>query len=260
MQALPKLDAVEFRKVLGTGTTKPCVFQCEDSSGKPAGEYATKLRGGVRSNEIGLQYEFIAWHLAEYFNVPHLPAALITIEEELTSTIQDREVREHVKKSIGLNFGTEFRAGFNTWVADDTIPLSLQKTAAEIVAFDAVIENVDRKRDKPNLLFKGDELLVLDHELAFSFIQTVGLNLNNWNSKRLEFLSHHAFQRGLKGKALDLTDFVSTLRGLSNKMITGICDAVPPEFGAVSAKIPAHLKAIRENATTVMDIIREIFK
>jgi hypothetical protein len=179
VKTLPKLDAVEFRKVLGSGTTKPCVFQCEDSTGRPAGEYATKLRGNVRSKEIGLQYEFIAWQLADYFGIAAPPAALVTIEDALAEAIQDEEVHASVKGSIGLNFGTEFLVGFNTWVAGDSIPSSLLTTAAEIVAFDAVIENTDRRREKANLLFKGDALFVFDHELAFSFVQLIGFDLNS---------------------------------------------------------------------------------
>lgn len=251
---------MEFETAFETGTTKPCVFQCEDADSKPAGEYVTKLRSTVRSNEIGLQYEFIAWHLAEYFEVPHLTAALVEIDQELADSIQDKVINERVKKSVGLNFGTKFVPGFNTWVAGDTIPPSLQKTAFEIVAFDAVIENPDRRIDKSNLLFKGEELLVLDHELAFAFVLTIGLDLKKWDQKRLEFLRNHPLHAGLKSRTPDLADFEIKLKKLNNKTIQGICDAVPAAFGTINEKIPAHLNAARENATEVMDVIREIFK
>lgn len=118
MSALSKLVAVQFEKELKTGTTKPCVFQCEDSNGKPSGEYVTKLRAGVRGNEIGLQCEFIAWQLAEYFGIPHLPAALISLDEQFADAIgnamfanvtvaYDSRSAERVPvKIVGLNGST----------------------------------------------------------------------------------------------------------------------------------------------------------
>ena len=33
-----------------------------------------------------------------------------------------------------------------------------------------MIQNPDRRQDKPNLLRKGDELAIFDHEMAFSFL------------------------------------------------------------------------------------------
>lgn len=260
MTLLPTLTAVEYEKELGTGATKPCVFQCEDYKNKAAGEYVVKLRGMVRSNEIGLQYELLAWYLAEHLGIPHPAAALITIDPEVAATIERGDVRENVQKSVGLNFGTRYEAGFSSWVAGARVPASLEHTAAEIVAFDALIENPDRRVDKPNFLHKGDDVLVLDHELAFSFVMAIGVDLTEWNARRLNFLQNHVFYPGLKGKTLDLKSFTSRLQSLDDKMIEKICGSVPPAFGVVNGKIPAHLRAARDRAPAVMDVIQEIFK
>jgi hypothetical protein len=257
---LPRLTAVEFATAFETGTTKPCVFQCEDSEGNFAGEYVTKLRATVRSNEIGLQYEVLAWALAGFLGIPRLNAALIEVDDQLADSVDDKVVRERISKSIGLNFGTEFVPGFSQWVAGCTIPPPLFTTAVGIVAFDALIENADRRRQKSNLLYKGDEVLVLDHELAFSFVLTIGLDLAKWDLKRLSFLDNHPFRAGLKGTALDLTGFQAKLAMLDDSVIAAICADIPPEFGAVDAKIPAHLTAFRNNASVVMDIIKGICK
>ena len=45
---------------------------------------------------------------------------------------------------------------------DATRPL-----AASILLFDAIIQNPDRRAENPNCLVQGDELRIIDHELAF---------------------------------------------------------------------------------------------
>lgn len=41
-------------------------------------------------------------------------------------------------------------------------------TAAGVLLFDAIIQNPDRRDENPNCLVQGNELRMIDHELAFA--------------------------------------------------------------------------------------------
>ena len=70
----------------------------------------------------------------------------------------EEEVANRIRASAGLNFGTRFiSSGYATWQKDDAVPASLRQGAVEVMAFDGVLDNTDRRRQNPNLLWKGDE-------------------------------------------------------------------------------------------------------
>jgi len=53
-------------------------------------------------------------------------------------------------------------------------PGVLVQTAAEVLVFDAIVQNPDRRADNPNCLVRGDEIRIIDHELAFSHGLVIG--------------------------------------------------------------------------------------
>ncbi len=63
--------------------------------------------------------------------------------------------------------------GFATWPVDHSIPAAMWQTAVDIFAFDALIQNPDRRYSNPNLFTKGDRVYIYDHEMAFSSLLDV---------------------------------------------------------------------------------------
>jgi hypothetical protein len=115
---------------------------------------------------------------------------------------------------------------------DDPVPGALRQTAVEILAFDAVIDNADRRREKPNLLWKGDELLVIDHELTFAFTRLVGQPTHPFENGTTDFLKEHPLRSGLRRAEVNLDRFTGELEALSGDVIQTLCGSVPEEFGA----------------------------
>src|SRR3954463_6648394 len=112
MQTLPRLTAVEFRKELTSGATRPCVFLCEDENGLEA-EHVTKLRHDVRSS--GLTFEYVSARLAQHFEVPIPDPALIELTLDLATTQgHNRSIQERILRNVGLNFGTKYLTGLTT--------------------------------------------------------------------------------------------------------------------------------------------------
>ncbi len=164
--------AVTFIKVL-KGRTKPCLMLCEDAEGNQH-EAVVKLRAGFEMKEAGLVCELLASLLAGDLDLPVPKPMIVTVESGLDGAMPFPDVAGRVRQSVGLNFGSaRLPSGINTWLKNKAIPMQLRPLAAEIFAFDAIVQNPDRRRDNPNLLWKGDDLYLYDHELAFSFVAGV---------------------------------------------------------------------------------------
>jgi len=110
----------------------------------------------------------------------------------LVGGIAAPEFANLVRRSVGLNFGTKkLPPGLNTWPKDRGIPVLVRALAAEIFAFDIIVQNPDRRRDNPNIQWKGGELYIYDHDLAFSFVvPTIGWR-PPWTGEGLDFLQEH---------------------------------------------------------------------
>lgn len=68
-----------------------------------------------------------------------------------------------------------------------------------IYAFDNLILNVDRRSEKPNLLFKGESAVLIDHELTLATTQN---SLNQLKNKRIwaHNYKRHIFYEILKNQ------------------------------------------------------------
>ena len=107
------------------------------------------------------------------------------------------------RNSAGLNFGCErLPSGVTTWPKDKPIPVLLRPLAAEVFAFDVLIQNPDRRKESPNgpnLLWADDEIYLYDHEQAFSFLMGVLGWQPPWTGQGTEFCRNHVFFQQLTG-------------------------------------------------------------
>jgi len=101
--------------------------------------------------------------------------------------------------------------------------------ATEVFSFDSLVQNPDRRFNNPNLLTRGNEIFVLDHELAFSFLLDILASVEPWRLEGQRYLSDHVFYRALKSKVIDITGFTDTLAALPGPALDGILNDVPPE-------------------------------
>jgi len=155
-----------------SGRTKPAVFLCEDLDGNSAGEFVVKLRRGIDSGVVGLTCELLSSLLAEKLGIRTPNPAIVEIDPAIGGLLnpRDTEMARLIRNSGGLNFGSEVLVGgYSVWPIDKSVPASLERLAGEIFFFDALTQNPDRKVNNPNFLWKGEEILLIDHELGFSF-------------------------------------------------------------------------------------------
>ena len=133
-----------------------------------------------------------------------------------------------------MNFGSvNLGAGFTTWPPGRN-PFGAQRDqAADVFAFDTLIQNPDRRAVNPNLWARSDKLGVYDHEQAFSFLALpiIGGAPKPWlapkQPERFKFLEQHIFYRSLRGGRLNFGPFKEKLGRLTDTQIQGFADAVP---------------------------------
>ena len=170
---IPRVEAQTVVRVLTSGRTTPCLMLCQDAS-RADYEIVVKWRAAMELKETGLVCELMASLLAEDLDLPVPKPFLVHVDAQFNLSEGKPKLSTIVRESAGLNFGSQkLPAGFATWSQDKPIPGSLRQLAAEVFAFDVLIQNVDRRREKPNLLWSGDELYLYDHEQAFSFLMGV---------------------------------------------------------------------------------------
>lgn len=182
--------------------------------------------------------------LADDLDLPVQKPYRVMIENAFAKTVPDSSLRDRFVKSVGENFGcSKWAPGFTIWPKDKSPSREVQNLVMEIFAFDAVIQNPDRRQVNPNCCFRGKDLIVYDHELAFSNFLSF-IPSNPWEPKGLDFLKDHIFYRILKGGDLQLERFQGGLVAVNQKRLDSYQRAIPSEWESESIngdKIRAYL-------------------
>jgi hypothetical protein len=251
---IQNVTATQFHKVMRSGRTSPILCGCEDNNEHHAGDFVVKLKGLVERGEQGMLSELYASRLASHFGILVPEAALVAISSSFSDLVAQRHpsILYGVCNSIGLNFGSNLLIGGITWPVDKVIPEFIRQAATNVFAFDALIQNPDRRFDNPNLLVRGDHVYVYDHELAFSFLLAIAQTRSPWTLEREDYLDSHVFLRGLKGQPQDnmnISDFISRLKSLTDDSLRQIASEIPERWKESGlARIEEHLRVLREHA------------
>ncbi len=154
--------ATRYVTPLREGGSLPALVEADDD-----GLYVLKFRGSGQGS-LALVAEIVAGELARAlgFSVPEL--VLVELDPALGRAEPDPEIQDLLLASDGLNLGVDFLPG--------ALPFSPAaghepdaNLAAEIVWLDALVTNVDRTAQNPNLLWWHDDLWLIDHGAALYF-------------------------------------------------------------------------------------------
>jgi hypothetical protein len=235
---------------------------CEDREGNNAGEFVIKFKAGTEAGVTGLACELIASVLANKLGLLTPSPGIVDLDPaigDLLST-RDSDVARIIRESPGLNFGSQvLTGGYGVIPIDKSISASLSPLVAEIFAFDAFIQNPDRKMNNPNLLWKGDEIFLIDHELGFAFLYQVGGAGKAWEvrGRMGDFLNEHIFYRELKGQKIDLSRLQGALQGISDEELENSFDEVPGEWkNSRVSRIHDHVKDVRDHAEEFINQVK----
>lgn len=159
--------ATRLHRRMTRGRTGPFLLECETPAGD-AIEVVAKFTGPQLA-VTGLVREALCAMLAADLGLP-VPACLcVRVEPDFLAGLAQSHPDEaaFLAAAVPQGFGsTKLPPGFNAWMPGRSIPLAMRAAAAEIYAFDLLIQNPDRRPHNPNLQHKGEQWAIFDHELA----------------------------------------------------------------------------------------------
>ena len=264
------VSANQFHKRMGTGRTSPCLISCvelnthplEDEEESPSVvELIVKFSDGCHNKHQGLVAEAFAAMLATDLDLPVPEAFLVQIEPEFVTAITDDNIRSMAQRSSTWAFGSKKLPPQYATIAEG-IPLArdLVLLAAEILAFDQMIANFDRRADNPNCLYNGSQLAIIDHELAFPGEGLVSWR-PPWQAGGVTFApgaSRHVFLDAVRRRNPDFSRLQGALEAITPGRIEEYRKSLPKEWGREDAATDRKLTYIfqlRDNAAAAIQQI-----
>ncbi|MDQ8200682.1 hypothetical protein QEH56_21120 [Pelagicoccus enzymogenes] len=236
---LTHVEAVSYLSYKSTGKTAPLVLECEDSSGETF-EVVTKLKGHGQVFPGVFVCEAFASMVAAFLGLPVPKPFVVKITDQFARSAIGEVDSETLNASLGLNFGTQhWASGYAIWSKRGAVSKDMFQLASSIFAFDGLIQNPDRRDSNPNLVTKGSDYLLFDHDSAFSHFHDIFVTLPPWEEDSVEFLKEHVLRNGLRSQLyrsgkkvnmLDLDELVEKFRRLDRQTLDSFSTAIPSEW------------------------------
>jgi hypothetical protein len=153
------VHATRYVTPLREGGSLPGLVEADDD-----GLYVLKFRGAGQGAKA-LLAEIVAGELARAAGLTVPEIVFMELDPQLGAAEPDPEIQDLIAASGGRNVALDFLPGALTYnpAAGDAPPAEL---AAEIVWLDALMTNVDRSPQNPNLLLWHGRLWLIDHGAA----------------------------------------------------------------------------------------------
>lgn len=216
-----------------------------------------KFRGGVQEREFGLMSELLCSLLAREIGLTVPAPFVVNLSPEFLAGVP-KTAQDLVRRSLGLNFASESAPpGFSLVPPEPRVPLALQPSAAEVFAFDIIMQNCDRKADNPNLLWDRSRIMLIDHERALGFVREGPAP--SLNSLELDRYYDHVFYPAVSPKDTQFQRFAEALGGLSELRMKELFGKIPKAWKVDEdlAKVRNHLSWVVENRFDVCSLISE---
>lgn len=259
---LETVTPVRYHLAVATGRTRPARIECEKSDGTLL-EVVAKFSAGCDHREVGLSMEVVAACLAADLGLPVPQPYLLDMHPAFIATVPDAGQRTLMTASSRVAFGsTEAGNGFHIWSAADKITDDMLPLALGVFCLDAFIVNDDRRDTNPNLLARGRDVRIIDHESSFVHKMLLGWQ-PPWCLGGLAPLTtpgHHILYAHLKGRTLDLSPVEQAWAGISDARLVVYKNSVPHQWAAAAAVDDAVnlIRDVRDNITGALAEVRRI--
>lgn len=257
---ISRVSATEFMRPMINGKTGPALINCQRANGEDV-EVVTKCSAGCEQKETSLAAEVIGACLAADLGLPVLEPFLVELDPEFIASVPNTTHRDRMTASNFVAFGSKHVTGqYSAWTSGNLISEAMVPSAAAVFAFDGIIQNPDRRDENPNCLVRGDDIRIIDHELAFTHGVILGWKAP-WNVGGLQSLAIpglHIFRSGLKGKQIDYSPIRAAWGGLSDAQISAYGNAVPAEWAGATKSVASALQLIKDARDNIDACITEI--
>lgn len=252
------LDPVRFDRVAHSGRTKPAFITCEDAGGIEV-EVIAKLSHSCDGVDP-LSKELICACLAGDLGLPVPQPYIVDLTIDWVESITDIDWRLAAQHSVCHAFGSKkLPTAFNAWMKHKSNDSNILQMAASILLFDSIIDNYDRRYEKPNCLFRGSELRIIDHELAFNEL-IIGWKAP-WELGSLDHLSCepvHIFIDFLKGKNVAWQPIIDKWKILTDMQLDNYISFIPQSWNSSKPRIERAINQVKNARDNIEDCTREI--
>lgn len=202
---LDRATPIEFSRTTTNGRTRPAIVVCETAAGDQI-DVVAKFSASCDQGVINLAREAIVACLAADLGLPIPKPFLLDIQPDRAASVADAAARAAMQRSAPVAFGSTWVGPqFSAWNDGNTLRPAMRPAALGIFAFDAIIQNPDRRSSNPNCLVRGNAIRIFDHELAFTHGGTLGW-IPPWQPGGLQHLAQpgfHIFRGKLNVENLD---------------------------------------------------------
>ena len=202
--------------------------------------------------------------IAADLSLPVPNPLLVTISDAFIETVPNQEAAALLRQSLRVGFGSsKLPNGYTVWTDGNGVHKRMLAQAAEIFAFDALIQNSDRQPTNPNMQVKGEQVAIYDHELAVIW-EGILFWKPPWETGGLDNIAHpdrHVFFTALKGQTLDFSRFIGAWEAISDDRLAQYQAALPSEWNGASdmiGKVLSFVGQLRDNIRSAMTEMQKV--
>ncbi|MCA2407354.1 hypothetical protein GYN07_04100 [Rhizobium leguminosarum bv. viciae 248] len=259
---ISRVVATEFMRPMLNGKTGPTLIICQKGNGEEV-EIVAKCSAGCEQKETSLAAEVIGACLAADLGLPILEPFLVELDPQFIASVPDAHAvhRDRMTASNFVAFGSRHVTGqYSAWANGTVISEAMLPSAAAIFTFDGIIQNPDRRDGNPNCLVRGDDIRIIDHELAFAhrLILSWKAPCEVGGLQNFQTPGKHIFRAGLKAKQVDYGPIRAAWAGLSDAQISAYGNAVPTEWAGATNSVASALQLIKDARDNIDACITEI--
>ena len=184
-----EFTAAQFRQPMERGVNSPFLVTGKEDSTNENAALVVKSRAGYGHKLSIMARELFALILAKKLGLAVVEPVIVELEQGFDYGAND--FKDHrgvnypqlIRDSLGANIATvHLGRDWKQWLQTSR-PHSIPREAINgAFAFDALVQNTDRTGENPNLLWRGDELILLDFDKAFSYLASFPDEDRPWQS------------------------------------------------------------------------------
>jgi len=248
------LMALEYLGSVGVGVTSPQLFRANDGK-----VYVVKLQNNCMGPKV-LVNEYVASWFGTYMGLCFPPSGLIEIDQQVLQ--EKRRFRRRVIKP-GPHFASQYLHR-NRYVTRHDLQKASNKTAmAGIILFDHMFHNIDRTKNRKNLLVCHEDAVYMLYAIDNSHLFVRG----RWNAESLEKLAgkitinHWRTYGWLLKHFLERSDFIpyaTKVKSLGQHKLAALVQSIPEEWLPKSKEREALLSYMNTRCLMVDEIVSKL--
>lgn len=227
---MQELKLSNFEGIIRGGSSKPILINAFNNDGVEKAYVMKTYKSKFVSENFSIAKEILVTELAKEFDLPVPEYGLIKIDNTNLKEFYTKEEIDQLDK--GYKFCTEYHEGYVIMSSLASSKFLKDYEIENLFAFDNLIMNVDRGgfRNKPNLLLKDDEMMLIDHEQTLAFMNSFeNKDINNFTTFNNFYYNNHIFWSALKKMRNDkkehiFEEFIEILRMLNIEKLNVIFD------------------------------------